>query len=443
MSEGSISTVEIASNESKQTKKSWEIGSPFQNIDHKLTKVSAPSETQGQPDLRPVPEDRLIHRKDHGRDLTVDTNGGHALWGDKFDVDVLGDRTIKGTVMNPPPHVEPDPYNKVHTLGLMDQKFAGRIVTASEMMRACGLPTEVPRSFNVLREILIKNTDGTISKVSIDKWKKREIARIENEIADLSENNPVRKEKEEFLENVKIYFQDVKFVAMTRDVQINLRLEDIFSEIKKNNLANTMEPIFKWLNTVMKTKNRGLITGSPTEKPFKTSPEDLARYFGEYYPSQAGAYLGVMRANGFASNFLNPGNWQGVPTVLDLDSFSGHLIDGPGSKNLPSVKDFMTDLIDTTNDIGQLFQCLKENSSLGEVDYDKLLSKASYLLFKNYFKTAFGKRLNEKVINQIITSGSPRSFFFPNEQIPAINRLAEEVKKEKGFFGRLFDRFAN
>lgn len=369
----------------------------------------------------------------HGRDITLqlDSENTHAVWADDEYPDILyGDTTIKGNVMDPTPYVESDPYTTIHTIGLLDKKFINRISTVSRFMRKNGLPTERPREIKLLNEIIVVNGDKTKNKIDIDHWKAKEIERIKNLIFIKSQAGENTLESETLLKNTEVYFKNVEFVSMTRDVQINTRLEDIMRSIKKGEIKQTMEPIFKWINTVMKVRNKGLIPGTARVESFTTSNNDLIRYFSNYYPSNAGIYLGIMRKLEISSGYLHPGNWQGVPTILDLDSVHGKGIFS--SDSAPTIDQFATDAIDTSNNFCSIFEYdFERNKTFGDVDYESLSRTATFNFFDNYFRTAFGKKLSKIHVNQFFSSKTRNNFGTPDIQIPVLNRMSEKLPMYK------------
>ncbi|MFZ3301617.1 MAG: hypothetical protein WA152_02820 [Microgenomates group bacterium] len=331
----------------------------------------------------------------HGRDSTIVPDPKNTdvkiLFGGKYPTDVFGDTTIKGVNMKSTPTTERYSYNdyKTHTIGLMDKDVLKRMERASDVMRKLGLPTEFPRKAWEINEIWVTNTEGVRKKITIEEWKELEINRIKSTLKEMYNAN----------DSIK-YIKQVKFIAVERDVQINIRLEDIERFANEHTLEQKMKPVFNWLNQVIIYKKPNILTGDPPQQPFTTSPEDLARYFTEYYPAQAGAYIGTMRKNKLFHGFLHSGNFQGVPTVLDLDSVTGKLIfeDDPE----PSNKDFAQDLCDAVNSIsGLISNTFKTQNSLGWVDYHSKTKESIKIFFKNYINNAYGPNPTQEDIHNL------------------------------------------
>lgn len=331
----------------------------------------------------------------HGRDLTVvpdlKNEDVKILFDGEYPADIYGDTTIKGVNMVATPTTERYAFNdlKTHTIGLVDKDVLKRIVRASDVMRKLGLPTEFPRKAWEINEIWVTNADGTTNKITIEEWKKLEIERVKTKLDEVDNLN-----------NTLKYINDVHFVAIERDVQINIRLEDIERFANEHTLEQKMKPVFNWLNQVIKYKKLNILTGDPPQRPFTTSQEDLVRYFTEYYPAQAGAYIGTMRKNKLFHGFLHPGNFQGVPTVLDLDSVTGKLVFENDPE--PSNENYAQDLCDAINSISGLIQNpLRTQNSLGNIDYYSKTRQSIEIFFKSYISNAYGPNPTQEDIHNL------------------------------------------
>ncbi len=317
----------------------------------------------------------------------------------------------------------------VHAMGLMDLDMVDRVVQVSKVMRENGIPTEFPREVKIIEEIWIENEDGSNTKVKVKEWKKQRAKECRKELSNIFwgkltfKTDLLKAERKTYLNNALKYLDKSQFVILTRDVQSDTRLQDIESAAKTGELKETMDPIFRWLNTAMKYRDKGLIPGTPRCKDFTTSNEDLIRYFGEYYPANAGMVTGRIRGLEIHGGFMHIGNWQGVPTPLDLDSFTGKKI--YETDGVPSEEDYARDLTDSVDSISSLISGVFKNKKiLGDIDYDALAKKASKLFLTNYLLEAFDKDITKEKIEltQDKMLGSNQKYA----------DLLEEIKKDIG-----------
>lgn len=391
---------------------------------------------------------RVISRN-HGRSVTQIINpevNTHAFWDGRLPADKYGDTNKKGTFMVSEPFITPSTTDElgIHTHGLMDLDLVDRTTRASQVMRENGLPTESIRSVKLLTEVIITSPDGNRISISIDEWKKRQIEKIKREITETSGMKDLPPYMQQYYANAVKYLTDVKYVALIRDVQIDTRLLDIKDSVQDlNSLQAIMKPIFKWLNTVMKLKNEGLIPGTPKCTEFTTSEVDIIRYFGKYYPSQIGTYLGKFRQIGLASYFLHMGNLQGVPTILDLDSVWGKLIypDDP----VPTENDYMEDFSTVISGLYLIWSTFMNKKIFGPIDYDQILTNVSKQYILHYIDQAF-KTKDEKIkgIEDMLAEVNKQrdnSIYIPFEAEIILKKIQEDLKKNikykwKKFLGK-------
>lgn len=373
----------------------------------------------------------------HGRSVTQIINPEaktHAFWVGQLPADKYGDTNIKGTSMVSEPFITPSTTDElgIHTHGLMDQDLVDRTKRASQVMRENGLPTEYIRGVKLLKEVITTSLDGNKQAISVDGWKKRQIDKINREIAGIDDTEQQPPYMQQFYANATKYLTDVEYVALIRDVQIDTRLLDIQDGVTDFvSLQVIMKPIFKWLNTVMKFKNEGLIPGTPKCTEFTTNEADIIRYFGEYYPSQIGIYLGKFRQIRLASCYLHMGNLQGVPTILDLDSVWGPLVypDDP----VPTENDFVEDFSSVITGLYSIWNSFKDKKIFGPINYNQIISKVFRQYISNYIDEAFNTeeaKLTgiENILIEVNKSGD-NNIYIPLEAEIILAQIKKKLKR--------------
>jgi len=355
--------------EDVETKTTYEklSGRPFASTKPDLTPASLGITTEN-------PYQYIKISKTHGRNMTEATASKKVIWGGPYSGDIYGDKNVKGSDMSEA-HLEIGENGNydVRARGLMDDISLLRTRKASEFLRKNGLPTEALRSVKTLKKVWIKDGEKW-KKISVHKWEENELERIKNE-------NP------KFYEQFKTYLKETKFVVIERDVQVDERVEDIQLSCQKNDLRRTMQPIFKWLNSVTVVTNRGLISDTPKPEKFEVTNEGLKKYFGDYLPSQMGIYLGRLHRLGVAHGSSHNQNWSAVGTLYDADSVYGKPIFSDDEK--PSGNAIDEDIFLSMSTLEDLALDLKGTDEFKGVDLKSLEFEVSYNFVLNYNNARF------------------------------------------------------
>lgn len=387
--------------------------------------------------LRPNPDFKSISPT-HGRNMTEMVTSAKVLWGGTLPGDIYGARSLKGGRMDTPGGIkieaDSESYYGIHAWGLMDDGCLPRVVAASELMRKNGLPTECPREVKKIKDVWLKTTDpdGNVyfKKVSIKKWEKDELKRIQDEANEADDYT--KPDKIKSAQQTEEYLKRTEFIVLERDLQVDERLIDLAEAARNNKLKDVLKPVLKWLNVATQAKNSGLIPGTARPQKFDAeNSEDVQEYLTKWLPSQMGIYLGKFHTIGLTHQFLHNQNWSAVGTIYDLDSVKGKSLFS-GDK-IPTDEDLTVDIYDSLNDINSLIlHDLPDTDEFKGVDIDDLAVEASYQFLKNYIKEKYGTTPPEMVRKEIETADSKqRRSSYATTLERAWSKLIEESQAER------------
>ena len=360
--------------------------SPFAKRD---TTVSTSAETNEKNES----SNYAIVSPEHGRAI-VDTRINNAvIWGGTKSGDIYGAKDWKGANMN---HVrlQRDDYGTLgwRAEGLKDNVGIVRLQKASRILRDNGLPTENPIKIDKLLQVV---EDG--KTIPIWLWKTETIKAFEssaNVIEKMGDFEMTKKQREE-ADSVKKYLLGTDFYVEERDLQTAERLRDLETAKDEESFKKIVEPILKWVDTVVEVKKSGLIANTPPPEKFSFSPEDIKRYFGEWLPSQMGIYIARMHKLGLAHQFPHAQNWSVVGTLYDLDSVKGpQLGDKENSKN-----DYAIDTKKAVGAIAELFDP-RTNNYLS-TSFSDIAEKSQTMLISSYIKERFGDGISSEQLETI------------------------------------------
>lgn len=266
--------------------------------------------------------------------------------------------------------------------GLMLGTYIPRIISASSYARRQGIATERLLKVEKIEELPFEG-----KYVPVSEWKSLTKRMWEQKLA--ANPKALGADAQTSLQGIDKLFKE-DFVIATRETQVPLRLGDALYTKNQTDLGSFLKPVFHWLYAVKRQLPQNfLVRNHPDRILNPTDSDDLVHYFGNLLPSNIGTELGVMHRNGIAATFTHLGNWTGVGSLVDTDSWFGK----PLGDAAISQRNIITDVDSIKSEYINLLSDLNQKLSMRNYPADAAMVN----LFGNYFSArAIGKPTSHK-----------------------------------------------